>query len=54
MYSAWGKVRKQRYLFDHTQVDGSGFDFRGTPLAILRGRIVALVLFGGIALGATC
>lgn len=50
VYSAWGKVRKRRYLYHHMQVAGSGFDFRGTPLAILRGRIVALVLFGGIAL----
>ncbi|HSV17395.1 MAG TPA: YjgN family protein [Casimicrobiaceae bacterium] len=51
IYSAWGKVRKKRYLFDHTRVDGSGFEFRGSPAAILRGRIIALVLFGGIALG---
>jgi uncharacterized membrane protein YjgN (DUF898 family) len=51
IYSAWGKVRKKRYLFHHTRVAGDGFDFRGTPLAILRGRIIAVVLFGGIALG---
>jgi uncharacterized membrane protein YjgN (DUF898 family) len=51
VYSAWGKVRKKRYLLHHTRVAGDGFDFRGTPLAILRGRIIAVVLFGGIALG---
>jgi uncharacterized membrane protein YjgN (DUF898 family) len=51
VYSAWGKVRKRRYLYHHTQVAGSGFDFRGSPLAILRGRVVAVVLLGGIALG---
>jgi len=51
IYSAWGKVRKKRYLLDHTRIAGDGLDFRGTPLAILRGRIIAVVLFGGIALG---
>jgi uncharacterized membrane protein YjgN (DUF898 family) len=51
VYSAWGKVRKKRYLLHHTRVAGDGFDFRGTPLAILRGRIIAVMLFGGIALG---
>lgn len=51
IYSAWGKVRKKRYLWHHTRVAGDGFDFRGAPIAILRGRIIALVLFGGIALG---
>src|SRR4051794_13663546 len=47
VYSAWGKVRKKRYLYDHMRADGSGFEFRGSPLAILRGRAIALLLFGG-------
>jgi uncharacterized membrane protein YjgN (DUF898 family) len=50
IYSAWGKVRKRRYLYAHTRLDGTGFDYRASPLAILRGRIMALVLFGGLAL----
>jgi uncharacterized membrane protein YjgN (DUF898 family) len=50
IYSAWGKVRKRRYLYAHTELDGTGFDYRASPLAILRGRIMALVLFGGLAL----
>jgi uncharacterized membrane protein YjgN (DUF898 family) len=50
VYSAWGKVRKRRYLYAHTRLEGSGFDYRASPLAILRGRIIALVLFGGLAL----
>ena len=50
IYSAWGKVRKKRYLYAHTRLDGSGFDFRATPLAILRGRVIALALLGGFAL----
>ena len=50
IYSAWGKVRKRRYLSAHTRLAGSGFDYHAPPLAILRGRVVALALFGGIAL----
>jgi uncharacterized membrane protein YjgN (DUF898 family) len=50
VYSAWGKVRKRRYLYAHTRLDGAGFDYRASPIAILRGRVIALVLFGGLAL----
>ena len=50
VYSAWGKVRKRRYLYAHTELDGTGFDYRASPMAILRGRILALLLFGGFAL----
>ena len=50
IYSAWGKVRKKRYLYSHTELDGTGFEFRAAPLAILRGRVIALVLLGGFAL----
>src|SRR5437867_2770564 len=34
VYSAWGKVRKKRYLYAHTALDGTGFDYRASPLAI--------------------
>jgi uncharacterized membrane protein YjgN (DUF898 family) len=50
VYSAWGKVRKKRYLYSHTELDGTGFEYRATPLAILRGRVIALALLGGFAL----
>ena len=50
IYSAWGKVRKRRYLFAHTRLDGSGFEYRAAPVAILKGRLIALALFGGFAL----
>jgi uncharacterized membrane protein YjgN (DUF898 family) len=49
VYSAWGKVRKKRYLYAHTRLAGSGFEYRASPLAILKGRVIALVLFGGLA-----
>jgi uncharacterized membrane protein YjgN (DUF898 family) len=50
IYSAWGKVRKKRYLYAHTILDGTGFEYRASPLAILRGRVIAVALFGGFAL----
>lgn len=44
IYSAWAKVRKTRYFWQNTQLDGHAFDFHGNPVAILKGRIVALAL----------
>jgi uncharacterized membrane protein YjgN (DUF898 family) len=49
IYSAWGKVRKRRYLYAHTRLAGSGFEYRASPLAILKGRVIAILLFGGFA-----
>jgi uncharacterized membrane protein YjgN (DUF898 family) len=50
VYSAWGKVRKRRYLYAHTLLEGTGFEYRASPIAILKGRVIVLVLFGGFAL----
>ncbi len=44
IYSAWAKVRRLRYFYQHTEVAGSRFDYHGDPIAILKGRIVALIL----------
>jgi uncharacterized membrane protein YjgN (DUF898 family) len=49
VYSAWGKVRKKRYLYAHTRIAGSAFEFRARPLAILKGRAIAVLLLGGLA-----
>src|SRR5262249_40979403 len=46
IYSAWAKVRKKRYFYAHTKIDGDGFEYRGQPLAILKGRLVAVALVG--------
>jgi uncharacterized membrane protein YjgN (DUF898 family) len=46
VYSAWAKVRRLQYFYRHTRLAGAGFDYHGDPIAILKGRIVALVLFG--------
>jgi uncharacterized membrane protein YjgN (DUF898 family) len=45
IYSAWAKVRSKRYFYGHVSLQGSSFDYHGRPLAILRGRLIAVALF---------
>lgn len=45
VYSAWAKVRRLQYFDRNTQLNGSPFNFHGNPMAIFKGRLVALVLF---------
>lgn len=44
VYSAWAKVRRLQYFDRNTAVGGAVFDFRGDPKAILRGRLLAVVM----------
>jgi len=44
IYSAWAKVRRLQYFYRHTELAGSSFDFHGSPIKILIGRLVALVM----------
>ena len=45
IYSAWAKVRTYRYFYGNTQIDGHSFDYLATPIQILKGRILAVVVF---------
>jgi len=45
IYSAWAKVRKKRYFYGSTRLDGDTFDYFASPKAILYGRIIAFVVF---------
>ncbi|MEJ2105747.1 MAG: YjgN family protein [Acidiferrobacteraceae bacterium] len=45
IFSAWAKVRRKRYFYAHTVLDGTPFQYLGQPLPILRGRIIATILF---------
>ena len=45
IYSAWAKVRKKKYFYGSTRLDGASFDYFARPKAILKGRIVAFVVF---------
>ena len=51
IYSAWAKVRRERYFHRNTLLAGSGFDYHGDPRAILKGRCIAwgLVILLGVA-----
>jgi uncharacterized membrane protein YjgN (DUF898 family) len=43
IYSAWAKVRKLRYLYGNTNLDGAAFEYTADPLKILKGRVIAVV-----------
>jgi uncharacterized membrane protein YjgN (DUF898 family) len=40
-------VRRLKYFYGNTLLDGSSFDFHGSPLAMLRGRLIGIVLLIG-------
>lgn len=44
IYSAWAKVRKMQYFYRNTQLDGTAFEYHGNPVAILKGRVLAVAL----------
>jgi uncharacterized membrane protein YjgN (DUF898 family) len=44
LYSPWAKVRRKRYFYGHTSVDGDSFEYRGNPVAILKGRLIAVAI----------
>lgn len=46
IYSAWAKVRTERYFYGNTELDGHRFRYLATPLQILKGRVIAVFLFG--------
>jgi len=48
IYSAWAKTRRLQYFYRNTRLADASFDFRGDPKAILRGRILAVLLLGAL------
>jgi uncharacterized membrane protein YjgN (DUF898 family) len=42
IYSAWAKVRRLRYFYGNTFLDNSSFEYHGKPIAILKGRLIAV------------
>jgi len=46
IYSAWAKVRTKRYFYGNTIVEGTAFSYDANPISILKGRILAVVIFG--------
>jgi len=47
VYSAWAKVRRIQYFYRHSELAGSSFDFHGSPVKILIGRVIALAMLIG-------
>ncbi len=45
IFSAWSKVRKKRYLYSHTTLGGTPFQYLGQPIPILKGRLIAAIGF---------
>lgn len=45
VYSAWAKVRTNRYFYGNTDIDGHRFSYLAEPLQILIGRAIAVALF---------
>src|SRR5690606_18452306 len=41
IYSAWAKVRTQRYFYGNTRLAGSSFEYLADPVKILKGRLIA-------------
>ena len=49
IYSAWAKVRTERYFYGNTRIAGASFEYLAEPIAILKGRLIAYAVV--IALG---
>ncbi|MFQ5995638.1 MAG: YjgN family protein [Acidiferrobacterales bacterium] len=45
IYSAWAKVRRKRYFYGNTQLQGSPFEYLAEPMQILKGRLIAFGIF---------
>ncbi len=53
IYSAWAKVRNQRYFSQNTLIDERRFDYHATGWQILKGRLIMAAAFAVFALLAT-
>jgi len=45
IYSAWAKVRSNRYMYANTYLNGSNFEYNADPVRILIGRIIVVSLY---------
>jgi uncharacterized membrane protein YjgN (DUF898 family) len=51
IYSAWAKVRRMRYFYGSTLLDGTSFEYHGQAKAILKGRLIALGAYLVLVIG---
>ena len=45
IYSAWAKVRSERYFYGNTRLAGEPFEYLAKPWPILKGRLIAAFVF---------
>jgi uncharacterized membrane protein YjgN (DUF898 family) len=45
IYSAWAKVRTNRYMYANTYLNGSNFEYNADPKRILIGRMVVISIY---------
>ncbi len=50
IYSAWAKVRRKRYFYGNTLLNGAAFEYLANPKAILKGRIIVVAAFAAYSL----
>ena len=50
IYSAWAKVRTNRYIYGNTYLNNSNFEFNADPKRILIGRMIIVLFYGGFLL----
>jgi len=43
IYSAWAKVRNNRYFYSNLYLDDANFRYLANPITILKGRIIAII-----------
>jgi len=46
VYSAWAKVRTNRYLYASTYLNNSNFEYNANPKRILIGRVIVVAFYG--------
>ncbi len=46
IYSAWAKVRTNCYFYANTQLGNLRFSYLAYPMQILKGRLIAILVFG--------
>lgn len=46
LYYPWAKVRRLRYFYGNTLLDGDPFDFHGNPAKMAKGYLLMAALFG--------
>lgn len=44
IYTAWAKVRRLRYFYGNTWLDGHNFEYHARPTSILLGRVIVVAL----------